>query len=75
MGNDGPNATSRAMPGDVAKEVAIGCITHFLLGTAAFAFLGGAAVYKGWVGRSLFVSAALLLFAAALIFPRKERPS
>jgi hypothetical protein len=40
----------------VARESAIGCVTHLLLAVAGVIFLGGAAAYRGWVGKAVRVS-------------------
>jgi hypothetical protein len=57
----------------VARESAIGCVTHFLLAMAGVIFLGGAAAYHGRLGKVLFIVAALMLFAGAVQFPGSKR--
>ncbi len=58
---------------NMARESAIGCGTHFLLVVAGVIFLGGAAAYRGWVGKALFVIAALLVFIGAAAFPERSK--
>ncbi len=58
---------------NMASESAIGCVTHFLMAVAGFAFLRGAASHRGWSGRILFVLVALMLFAGAVFIPVKLR--
>lgn len=57
---------------NMARESAIGCVTHFLLVMAGVIFLGGAAAYRGWVGKVLFVLAALLVFIGAATVPSRR---
>jgi hypothetical protein len=58
---------------DTVRESAIGCGTHFLLVVAGVIFLGGAAAYRGWVGKLFFVLAALLVFIGAAAIPSRKR--
>ncbi len=57
---------------EAAKGAASGCITHFLIGVAAAALLGGGAHYWGLSGAVVFLVVLIAIFLATVLIPGKK---
>jgi len=57
---------------EAAKGAASGCITHFLIGVAAAALLGGAAHNWGLSGAVVFLVVLIAIFLATVLIPGKK---